>query len=99
MPKANQFSQVEGPQASPTRRKYRSTKSNGLSSDRDVPFLLEDKLKSLGATFEKADELWGVKVVVDGHLITGQNPKSAKFVGEAILKALKYERMQECLML
>ncbi|KAJ7137147.1 class I glutamine amidotransferase-like protein [Mycena epipterygia] len=29
------------------------------------------------------------KVVVDGHLITGQNPNSAKFVGEAILKALK----------
>ncbi|KAF7369511.1 putative ThiJ/PfpI [Mycena venus] len=56
---------------------------------KDVPFLLEDKLKSLGTKFEKADELWGVKVVVDGHLITGQNPKSAKFVGEAILKALK----------
>ncbi|KAJ7137161.1 class I glutamine amidotransferase-like protein [Mycena epipterygia] len=29
------------------------------------------------------------KVVVDGHLITGQNPNSAKFVGEEILKALK----------
>ncbi|KAF7358179.1 Glutathione-independent glyoxalase HSP31 [Mycena venus] len=28
---------------------------------KDVPFLLEDKLKSLGAKFEKADELWGSK--------------------------------------
>ncbi|KAJ7091004.1 class I glutamine amidotransferase-like protein [Mycena epipterygia] len=56
---------------------------------KDIPFLLEDKLNSLGAKFEKADKLWDVKVVVDGHLITGQNPNSAKFVGEAILKALK----------
>ncbi|KAJ6520943.1 ThiJ/PfpI [Mycena capillaripes] len=56
---------------------------------KDIPFLVEDKLKSLGAKFEKADEPWGVKVVVDGHLITGQNPASAGPIGQAILKALK----------
>ena len=33
-----------------------------------------------------------VKVIVDGHLITGQNPASAGPIGEAIRKALKLWR-------
>ncbi|KAG9104743.1 hypothetical protein FRC06_011225 [Ceratobasidium sp. 370] len=55
---------------------------------KDVPFLLETRIKELGGNYGKASEAWGPKVVVDGHLITGQNPASAKGVGEAILKAL-----------
>ncbi|KAG8710965.1 hypothetical protein FRC08_016496 [Ceratobasidium sp. 394] len=55
---------------------------------KDVPFLLETRIKELGGNYTKAGEAWGPKVVVDGHLITGQNPASAKGVGEAILKAL-----------
>ncbi|CCM04059.1 uncharacterized protein FIBRA_06218 [Fibroporia radiculosa] len=55
---------------------------------KDVPFLLEDRIKALGAKYEKAGEPWGVKVIVDGKLITGQNPASAKGVGEAIHSAL-----------
>ncbi|KAG7097017.1 hypothetical protein E1B28_004410 [Marasmius oreades] len=54
-----------------------------------VPFLLEDKIKQNGGSYEKADEPWGAKIVVDGNLITGQNPNSAKGVGEAILSAFK----------
>ncbi|KAG9002740.1 hypothetical protein FRB94_003660 [Tulasnella sp. JGI-2019a] len=54
-----------------------------------VPFLLEDRITSDGGTYEKADAPWGEKVVVDGHLITGQNPASARAVGQAILEALK----------
>lgn len=53
-----------------------------------MPFLLETAMKQRGATYLKADEAWGEKVVVDGKLITGQNPASAKAVGEAIVKAL-----------
>ncbi|GAB0133677.1 hypothetical protein EsDP_00002077 [Epichloe bromicola] len=53
-----------------------------------MPFLLEDELKRVGASFHAADEPWGEKVVVDGLLISGQNPASAKGVGEAILKAI-----------
>jgi putative intracellular protease/amidase len=52
-----------------------------------VPFMLETKLIERGATFEKAG-LWQEKVVVDGRLITGQNPASAKKVGEELLKIL-----------
>ena len=38
-----------------------------------VPFLVEDRLKELGASFEKVAD-WEPSVVVDGLLITGQNP-------------------------
>lgn len=53
-----------------------------------VPFLLEDGLKSHGAKFEKSG-LWQQHVTVDQRVITGQNPQSAKGVGEAILAELK----------
>ena len=35
------------------------------------------------------DTCWQAKVIVDGNLITGQNPASAFPIGEAILKALQ----------
>ncbi|KAG6900933.1 hypothetical protein C0993_004370 [Termitomyces sp. T159_Od127] len=54
-----------------------------------MPFLLEDKLTALGGKYEKAAEPWGSHVVVDGNLLTGQNPASAGPLGQAILKALK----------
>jgi putative intracellular protease/amidase len=53
-----------------------------------MPFLLEDELKKVGAKFQAADQPWGEKVVVDGLVISGQNPSSAKGVGEAIAKAI-----------
>ncbi len=52
-----------------------------------VPFLLENRLKERGAQFEKSG-LWQNHVVADQRVITGQNPQSAKSVGEAILKEL-----------
>jgi putative intracellular protease/amidase len=52
-----------------------------------VPFLLEDRLKERGAKFEKSG-LWQNHVVSDQRVITGQNPQSAKSVGETILKEL-----------
>jgi putative intracellular protease/amidase len=41
-----------------------------------VPFLVEDELMRLGATFSKVKN-WGVHMVADGQLITGQNPASS----------------------
>lgn len=70
-------------------------KINGFSNEEEelvkltkvVPFLLEDQLKSRGGIYEKSAP-WQEHVTVDGRLITGQNPQSAKAVGEAIKKAL-----------
>lgn len=52
-----------------------------------VPFLVEDELKRLGANFEKAAN-WQSFVVVDGRLITGQNPASSTAAAQALLKAI-----------
>ncbi|KAF6764684.1 ThiJ/PfpI [Ephemerocybe angulata] len=60
-----------------------------LGTTKRAPFLLEDKIISLGGLFTKADKVFGSHVVVDGRLITGQNPSSATDTGKAILKALE----------
>lgn len=55
-----------------------------------MPFPLETKLGEVsGGKYVKAPEAWGVKVVVSGNVITGQNPQSAHKIGEEIVKALK----------
>jgi putative intracellular protease/amidase len=41
-----------------------------------VPFLVEDEMIQLGATFSKVKN-WGINTVADGQLITGQNPASS----------------------
>lgn len=53
-----------------------------------VPFLVEDELMKLGATFSKVEN-WGVHTVADGQLITGQNPASSGPVANLLLDALK----------
>lgn len=52
-----------------------------------VPFLLEDQLAALGGLYQHADD-WHAKVVVDGLLITGQNPASSEAVADALLEKL-----------
>lgn len=53
-----------------------------------VPFLVEDELKRLGGLYEKGPD-WQSFVVVDGRLITGQNPASSTATAQTLLKALK----------
>jgi putative intracellular protease/amidase len=53
-----------------------------------VPWLVEKDLRESGAIFENAPEPWGSKAVIDGKLITGQNPASGQAFGEAVAKAL-----------
>ena len=52
-----------------------------------VPFLVEDELKRLGAKFEKVPN-WQPFSIVDGRLITGQNPASSTSAAEKLLKAV-----------
>ncbi|MCS3798560.1 antibiotic biosynthesis monooxygenase [Niastella sp. OAS944] len=59
--------------------------------DNVVPFLLESKLIKRGAMFEKSG-LWQSHVVTDQRVVTGQNPQSAKAVGEAVLSILKQQQ-------
>jgi len=52
-----------------------------------VPFLVEDELMSLGATFSKVKN-WGVHTVADGQLITGQNPASSGPTAKLLIDTL-----------
>ncbi|WEX90549.1 type 1 glutamine amidotransferase domain-containing protein [Sinorhizobium garamanticum] len=53
-----------------------------------VPFLVEDELKRLGGRYEKAAD-WADFTVVDGRLITGQNPSSSTSAAKELLKLLQ----------
>ncbi|CCM76091.1 type 1 glutamine amidotransferase domain-containing protein [Rhizobium mesoamericanum] len=52
-----------------------------------VPFLVEDELKRLGGHYEKAGD-WIDFTIVDGRLITGQNPASSGSAAKKLLKLL-----------
>ena len=52
-----------------------------------VPFLVEDELKRLGGQYSQLAD-WQPYAVVDGNLVTGQNPASSVVVAQAVLKLL-----------
>ncbi|MGC4747958.1 type 1 glutamine amidotransferase domain-containing protein [Micromonospora sp. DT201] len=58
-----------------------------LGRHQSVPFLLQDRLTSLGAAFEEAAE-FSSHVVVDKQLITGQNMRSADQASRTLIAAL-----------
>jgi putative intracellular protease/amidase len=55
-----------------------------------VPFLVEDELIRLGAEFEK-EASWQPFSIVDGRLVTGQNPASSTGAAQALLQLLGAE--------
>lgn len=58
--------------------------------DREVPFILEQRLRELGAIFI-ADENKANHVERDGNLITGQNPNSSASIARALVTALNHQ--------
>lgn len=66
---------------------FTDDEERAVELDTVVPFLLASKLSERGALHQPAAN-WQSQVVVDGRLITGQNPQSAKVLGEALCEAL-----------
>lgn len=66
---------------------FTDSEEQAAQLDSLVPFLLESKLKELGAQYEKADN-WASKVCVDGKLVTGQNPASSEACAAAVIQLL-----------
>jgi putative intracellular protease/amidase len=66
---------------------FSNSEEEAVGLTKVVPFLLEDELVSLGAVFSRVKD-WGVHTVIDGQLITGQNPASSGEAAEALLAAL-----------
>lgn len=61
-----------------------------MSNARTVlPFLLEDKARQTGARFEST-AMFLDRTVVDGRVVTGQNPWSTWSTAEAMVRALGY---------
>ena len=52
-----------------------------------MPFLVEDMLAQQGGKYSKTAD-WGVHVVEDGLLITGQNPAPSEKAAQALLAKL-----------
>jgi putative intracellular protease/amidase len=52
-----------------------------------TPWFVEERLREAGAVIESA-EAWADHVVVDGNLISGQNPQSSESVARTVLAAL-----------
>ncbi|EGQ2688146.1 type 1 glutamine amidotransferase domain-containing protein [Staphylococcus pseudintermedius] len=52
-----------------------------------MPYLLEDELVHVGAQFKKEAD-WQSYAVIDGRIVTGQNPQSGHAVAENVLKLL-----------
>ncbi|WP_026186915.1 type 1 glutamine amidotransferase domain-containing protein [Ensifer sp. BR816] len=66
---------------------FTNSEEEAVGLTKVVPFLVEDELIGLGAVFSKVKD-WGVHTVVDGQLITGQNPASSVEAAEALVAAL-----------
>ena len=66
---------------------FSNSEEEAVQLSQVVPFLLEDELKAKGANYSKADD-WHPHTVVDGMLITGQNPASSEPAAEALLAML-----------
>ncbi|MCC6945563.1 MAG: type 1 glutamine amidotransferase domain-containing protein [Thermomicrobiales bacterium] len=56
--------------------------------DKLVPYNAEEEMKKRGAHYEKALLPFVSYVVVDGNLVTGQNPRSAKETAETVAELL-----------
>ncbi len=70
---------------------FTDAEEKAVEKDSIVPFLLGSKLAERGAKLAEADN-FEKSVSVDGRLVTGQNPASARGVGEAIRDLLKEQR-------
>ncbi len=64
---------------------FTNTEEAAVGLTEIVPFLVEDMLKANGGLYEKGPD-WGEFVVVDGKLITGQNPASSEAAARELLK-------------
>lgn len=66
---------------------FTNAEESAAGLDKVMPFLLESRLRELGAHFETADN-WADHVVVDGHLVTGQNPQSSGSAAREVIRLL-----------
>lgn len=67
---------------------FTNTEEEAVGLTAVVPFLVENVLSANGGDYSRGPD-WGSHVVVDGKLVTGQNPASSRDAAEALLQLLK----------
>ena len=67
---------------------FTNTEEAAAGLTKIVPFLVEDALKEKGGIYTKGPD-WQSHVVVDGNLITGQNPASSDDAARAVMRQLQ----------
>lgn len=66
---------------------FTDSEEKAVALDEAMPFLLESRLRELGAEFVPAAD-WSDHIVVDGKLVTGQNPQSSGRAAQAVIELL-----------
>jgi putative intracellular protease/amidase len=66
---------------------FTNTEEEGVGLTKVVPFLVEDMLVANGGAYAKGDD-WASFVIVDGKLVTGQNPASSEEAARKLLTLL-----------
>lgn len=69
---------------------FSNSEEEAVQLTKVVPFLVEDSLKKGGGIYSKGPD-WSSYVVVDGKLVTGQNPASSEEAARALLELAKKE--------
>lgn len=67
---------------------FANTEEKAVGLTDIVPFLVEDMLKANGGLYEKGPD-WDSYVVVDGKLVTGQNPASSEAAARQLLTLIQ----------
>jgi len=66
---------------------FTDEEERAVGLDGVMPFLLETRLRELGADFVAADK-WANHVETDGRLVTGQNPQSGESAARKVVELL-----------
>jgi len=67
---------------------FSNAEEEQMGQKNHMPFLLEDQLMVNGGKYTKSKGNWENHVVVDGTLVTGQNPASATETAQEMLNLL-----------
>ncbi|MFV1490957.1 type 1 glutamine amidotransferase domain-containing protein [Phaeobacter sp. JH18-32] len=66
---------------------FTNTEEEAVGLTDVVPFLVEDMLKANGGLYEKQDD-WAEFAIIDGKLVTGQNPASSEDAARKLMSLL-----------
>ncbi|WP_417811052.1 type 1 glutamine amidotransferase domain-containing protein [Thalassospira alkalitolerans] len=66
---------------------FTNDEEKAVGLEKVVPLLIEDEFKKQGGLYERGD-MWASYAVVDGKLVTGQNPGSSDATADEVMKLL-----------